>query len=36
MPMSDDEKRQLRELEAEAAQQRSLVKLARQLGAANV
>jgi Co/Zn/Cd efflux system component len=36
MAMSDDERRQLRELEAEVAQQRRLVKLARQLGSASV
>lgn len=36
MAMSDDERRQLRELEADVAQQRRLVKLARQLGSASV
>ena len=36
MAMSDDERRQLRELEADAAQERRLVSLARQLGSASV
>ena len=36
MPMSDDERRQLRELETQLAGQRRLVKLARRLGAASV
>ncbi len=36
MSMSDDERRRLRELEAEIAQQRRLVRLARQLESANV
>lgn len=36
MPMSEDERRRLLELEAELAGERRLVRLARQLGAANV
>jgi hypothetical protein len=36
MAMPDDERRQLQELEAEAAQQRRLVRLARQLESASV
>jgi Protein of unknown function (DUF3040) len=36
MPMSEDERRQLREAEAELADQRQLVKLARRLGEASV
>jgi hypothetical protein len=36
MAMSDDELRRLRELEAEVAQERRLVRLARQLGSASV
>ncbi len=36
MPMSEDERRQLREVEAELADQRGLAKLARRLGEASV
>lgn len=36
MPMSEDERRQLREAEAELADQRQLAKLARRLGEASV
>ena len=36
MPMSEDERRRLRELENQLAQQPRLVKLARQLSAASV
>jgi Protein of unknown function (DUF3040) len=36
MPMSDDERRRLRELEDEVAQQRRLVNLAHRLGSASV
>jgi len=36
MPMSDDEQRRLRELEAELAEQRRLVGLAHRLGSASV
>jgi hypothetical protein len=36
MPMSEDERRQLREAEAELASQRQLAKLARRLGEASV
>ena len=36
MPMSDDEQRRLRELEAELAEQRRLVRLAHRLGSASV
>jgi hypothetical protein len=36
MPMSDDERRRLQELEAELAEQRRMVTLAHRLGSANV
>lgn len=36
MPMSEDERRRLREAEAELAGQRQLVKLARRLGEASI
>ena len=36
MPMSEDERRQLREAEAELADQRQLAKLARRLGEASI
>lgn len=36
MPMSEDEQRQLREVEAELADQRGMAKLARRLGQASV
>lgn len=36
MPMSDDERRRLRELEGQLDQQHELTRLARQLSAANV
>jgi hypothetical protein len=36
MPMSEDERRQLREVEAELADQRQLTKLARRIGQASV
>ena len=36
MPMSEDERRQLREVETELADQRQLAKLARRLGEASV
>ena len=36
MPMSEDERRQLREAEAELAGQRQLAKLARRLGEASI
>jgi hypothetical protein len=36
MPMSEDERRQLREAEAELADQRQLAKLARRVGEASV
>jgi ABC-type uncharacterized transport system ATPase subunit len=36
MPMSDDERRRMQELEAELAEQRRLVSLAHRLGSASV